>query len=561
MAGESALRPRGNKRAGLVGGAAATICALWAVPACAYVGESFISIPGSRGHWDGPDHKRWIRAESNEWAGRLRRMLSSSGDILTGDKLWFGGPNAPRPGNSGKLNVTFSKANPDLPLLMQMCATKASIPELTYAESSDRARPALELGERPAGLPAYWEYTLRNVSVADCPVVSGAEQQAIVLTFNDIQWLNYDTSKPMANKVVVSPELLWAVTPTDSSDPRKVHSFLITWIAPATTTTDDQCPVMNAKPSDTDVFRYLSPEEVAAVQARAGNKGLAAGALTELRGPHRMNVAVLPGILPDPGLHEPVTTVALGLDLDNDDGTDAPPRGIRKHGNFVSPDGRTGIDNQLLRVMGCIPGMRGRRGYANQTPNARRADGNVTTLIEVSGIDDAKNDSHVEVAIIFSMDKPIRDNAGRTFIPGYTFRPTDDPNFALYNIRVRGRIVDGVVTTDVIPRFRMNPGQGALMELFKARLRLTPKADGSMNVLLGGYEEWRGKALGSGYSEGLFGYDTVGVYYALRRNADGLQDPETHEFNGISVAYEIDTVPAFLTSAPPPTDFASAAPR
>ncbi|KPH69289.1 hypothetical protein [Novosphingobium sp. ST904] len=147
----------------------------------------------------------------------------------------------------------------------------------------------------------------------------------------------------------------------------------------------------------------------------------------------------------------------------------------------------------------------------------------------------------------------MRDTAGKVFIPNYTFRPTDDPNFTLFNMRVKGRIHDGVVMTDTIPKFDANLGQDPLLELFKARIRLEPQPDGTMKGILGGYRDWRriAEGNGSGYSEGLFGYQAPAVYYALQREADGLQNPVTGEYDGISVAYEIDTVPAFMTKESP----------
>lgn len=527
----------------------------WSATASAYIGDSFLSIPGQAGAYRGTDHKRWIRAEASEWSGRLRKINSGATDPLAGDKLFFGGPNAPRPGNSGKLILTLAKTNPDLRFLMDACSKKLPIAELSYAESSDRARPVLELGPRPAEFPAFWEYRLKGVQVADCPVLDGAEQQAIVLTFQDIEWLNYDANKSLANKVVVDPDDLPKVAPIEPSGGKITKSFLITWIAPATGTTSEQCPVLNTKPSDADVYRYLSVEEATQLRARTGEKGLTAGLQTELRGPHRLNVNLLPGVIPDPGMHEAQSPTALGIDLDGNDERGAPPKGVRKHRNYVSPDGRTGIDNQLFAVMGCIPGFRGTQGYRNQTSNARRADGNVVTLVEVSGIDNEQNDDHVEVAIIYAMDKPIRDNSGHKFIPGYTFRPATDPNFALYNIRVRGRIVNGVVETDRLPKFQANLGQDPLLELFNARMRFEPQPDGSMKGVIAGYRDWRSLAdsHASGYSEGLFGYQQPALYYALKRNADGLYNPVTGEFDGISTVYEVDTVPAFLT-APAPHD-------
>lgn len=520
--------------------------------AMAYIGESFLLLPEHEGQWEGEEHKGWIRAEASEWVGRLPVMVSGKTDILAGDKLYFGGPNAPKPGRGGgKIILSLRRGSPDALHLMEICQNKAVIPEMTYAESSDLARPLMELGPRPEEYPDWWRYRLKNLRITACPVLDGAANQAFEFRFKDIEWLDYDPERPMGNKLEVKPSDIPGVQPATPTRRKAVKSYLVTWFAPATTTEDEQCPEFNSKPSEEDVLRYLTPEEAAKVKKRFGEKGVSYGGDSERRGPNRISVANFPGIVPDPGLKEPVTSVALGLNLDGDDGSGPPPPGIRKHGNFTSPDGRTGIDNQLLRVNGCVTGLRGRKGYGNQTPNARRADGNITTLIEVSDIDDAQNDKRVWVSVIHSRDKPIKDNSGKTFIPGYAFRPSDDPNFSLYNARVRGQIVDGVVTSDVIPLLKINPGQGPEFSLHEARFRVEPQADGSAKILLGGYLEWKRRAISSGYSEGLFNYDGTAVYYAYKRHADGLQNPISGEFEGISAAYEIDTVEAFLTAAQP----------
>lgn len=519
--------------------------------ATAYVGDSFISITGEKGHARDAEHKGWIRIEAQEWAGRLLRANSGSSDPLAGDKLFFGGPNAPKPGASGgQLNLAMGKTNPDLPRMMRLCETGAVVPEMVYSESSDLARPVLEMGPRPAEFPGWWRYRLKQVQIVGCPVLEGAADQALILKFRDIEWLNYDPKRPMANRIQIRREDLPDVWPREPKDGKQVRSWLITWFAPATTTTNEQCPQLNSKPTEADVYRYLTPEEAAVVRARFADKGITYGLDSERRGPQRLSLAALPGIVPDPGLHEPVATVADGLDLDGNDGRGKLLRGVRSHGNYTAPDGRTGIDNQYFRVMGCVPGHRGRDGYSNQTPNARRADGNITTLIEVSGIDNDRNDSSVEVALIHSMDKPIRDNAGRVFIPGYSFRPTLDPNFAIYNVRLRGRIVNGVILTDPVESLLFNPGQGPAIDFRKARMRIVPQADGTAKGLLGGYLVWKNIRIHSGYSEGLFGYKIDALHNGFRRHADGLRNPATGEFDGLSVAYDIDGVPAFLTPLP-----------
>lgn len=532
---------------------AAAFSLFWSASACAfYVGDSFLNIPGSPGHWGGHEYKHWIRADANDWTGILRRISSAPGDPLAGDKLYFAGPGAPRPGGSGKLTLSLSKDSPDLALLMGACTNQTVIPEAAYAESADRSRPPMELGPRPAQFPAFWEYRLKMMQIIDCPQVPQARDQAFVLSFKDIEWLNYDPQGARTTKVVLTAKQIPDVRPAPSSRKTKTRAFVVTWIAPNSDSTEQQCPVMNAKPTEADVYRFLSPEEEAKEKAKNGEKGVTAGGQSELRGPHKLNAVLLPGIVPDPGFAGPKTTVADGVDLDHNDGTGRPPAGVCKHMNYIAPDGRTGIDNQYYAVSACIPGLRGKQGYRNQTTNARRADGNTTTLVEISNIHDEKNDGHVEVAIIYSRDKPIRDTSGK-YVPNYTFRPTDNPNFTLYNVRLRGRIRNGVITTEPVRDFELNLGQDPLLKLTNAQMRFEIQPDGSLKGVLAGYRDWHEivSTSASGYSEGLFGYQVPGLYNALRRNADGMKDPVTGECNGISVAYEIDAAPAFLTADAP----------
>jgi hypothetical protein len=476
--------------------------------------------------------------------------MSGPGDFLAGDKLWFGGPAGTKPGNNGKIVVSLSKHNPDLPRLMALCASQAEVPEMSYSENAVRARPVLENGPRPANLPVFWEYRFKRVTVASCPVLEGAEQQALVIAYKNVEWLNSDPKAPMGNRIIIPEEAIFRVLPAEPMPGKTIKSYVITWIAPATDAGDAACPKVNSKPSEADIYRYMAPEDAAKLRERTAGKGITYGSDSENRGPGRLSVSNFPGIVPDPVQIEPQTGTAEGLDLDGNDGRGAPPRGIRRHANFVSPDGRTGIDNQLMRVWGCVTGMRGRRGYNNQTGNARRADGNIVTIIEVSGIDNERNDNEVYVALIHSQDKAVRDTSGHEFIPGYTFRPIYDPNYAFYNVRVRGRIKDGVITTDVMPVWTFNPGQGPAGPLFEARMRFAPQSDRSVKGLIGGYQDYRNRGFG-GYGEGLFNFQTPAVWYSMRRNADGLFDPASGEYNGLSMAYEIDTVSAFLTPLPP----------
>ena len=108
-------------------------------------------------------------------------------------------------GRSGETGYFSDKSNPDVAQMMEKCTQKTAMPQVLYAESSELARPPMELGPRPPQLPAYWQYKLQDVQIVDCPVVAEASAQGFVLSFQDIVWLNYDPKGPITMKIVLRP--------------------------------------------------------------------------------------------------------------------------------------------------------------------------------------------------------------------------------------------------------------------------------------------------------------------------------------------------------------------
>jgi hypothetical protein len=275
-----------------------------------------------------------------------------------------------------------------------------------------------------------------------------------------------------------------------------------------------------------------------------------------LRGPHKLNATMAPGIVRDPGHAEPQTTLARGLDLDGDDGSGAPPPGICRHKNYAAADGRTGIDNQLYATQGCIQSYQGHKGFYMQFSNNQMHDGSLSMLIQISGIDDARNDNNVEVKLIYSLDPMVKNAAGSQVLPDYTFRITNDPRYTHYFRRLRGRIVNGVLTTERVGELRMNLGQygtPANLKMWNAGLRLELLPDGTIKGVLGGYQDWHAiiSRVSSSAAEQVHNFQVPGMYNALKRNADGLKDPQTGECNGISSAYDIEGIPAYVEPAAP----------
>lgn len=543
----AALRSRNHVRACIKGivASATVLCGLGSTNAMAYyIGPSYLQVPGVDGGAKPPKYAGWIRAEANYWTKRpaLREIRGIAGDTAS---LLFTGPRAPAQGPS-VLSVAVDKKSPGLAAMMDKCHAGEVIPSIRVAESSDMVRHPQERGPRPADVPDYYEYDLKNVRLT-CPVVAAAPEQAFALQFEQIQWLNY---KPQAKPRPIKAEPAKLV-PAPKSGAAKV--FLVTWISAVADSSDDQCPKVNTKPSQADYYALMSKERADEQRAKLKDKGGANTAYLPYRGPDEMNVTMLPGIVADPGFVEPAVDAVRGFNLDGDDGSGAPPRGVRKHKNYVSPDGQRGVDNQLFAVQGCIEGWR-RKGFLPMIGNELRRAGGLSILVEISGIDDERNDNDVTVTLMYSTDPMKRDGTSKIVLPDYTFRVTEDTAYSQDFARFRGKIVGGVLTTETLKKIYVHEGPaGITWSLAKARMQIKFNPDGGITALLGGYRDWREYLAGAFFRssdyENTIGFQAPAMYDAVRRAADGLQDPVTGEFTGLSAAYDIEGIPAFIPPA------------
>jgi hypothetical protein len=520
--------------------------------ASAYVGASFVQIPGVDGGWKGEHYKSWFKVDGNYWPAPLG-VLGGGNRAIRGMQRGsiYSGPGGPRQG-AGTLVLAIDKDNPVLSQFMERCANKTSMAELRYAESSERSRTTFEIGARPATVPEYYEYKLKDVVFVDCPAVSDAPQQAIVVSYKDIERLNY-----AAKEDFVEARLEPVPVEPAPSGP-KTRSFVLTWFALAHDVSNDQCPVMNTKPTEADYYALVSKEAADQERAQLASKGgvnYESGQMG-LRGPGKLNVTMAPGIVRDPGNAEPQTKIARGLNLDGDDGNGAPLAGICKHKNYVAADGRTGIDNQLYTAQGCIQSYQGHKGFYMQFSNNQMRDGSLSMLVQITGIDSMKNDDSVEVRLIYSLDPMVKNAAGSQALPDYTYRLTSEPKYTHYFTRLHGRIVNGVLTTDTVKELHMNLGQygtPANLKMFNAGIRLEFAADGTMKGVVGGYQDWRTivSRVSSSAAEQVHNFQVPGMYNALKRDADGLKDPQSGQCNGISSAYDMEGIPAYIEPASP----------
>jgi hypothetical protein len=507
-----------------------------------YIGPSYLKVPGVEDAAPRTAYKGWVKAEARYW-GEHPELPEIRGVAATKNDLLFTGPVAPAAGPD-VLAFAVDKHSPALGPLLEKCRSGAEIPEVRFAESSEIGRHPQEYGPRPSDVPAYFEYVLKSVRLS-CPEVAGAPEQAFRASFQAIEWVNYRPQRT-PREITAQPARLVHATPSG-----RTLVFAVTWFAAAVDARADQCPQMNTKPSQDDFYALMSRDEAAKARAAFAKSGGVDGKHMANRGPDGMNVALMPGIVADPGHVEPVSDVAPGFDLDGDDGAGAPPPGVRKHKNFVSPDGRKGIDNQLFTVEGCVEGFR-RKGFLPMIFNEGRAAGRPTALVEISGVDDARNDPDVVVTVFYSGDD-LRRSPAKTYLPDYTFRVSDSPEFTQSFARFRGRIVDGVLTTDSIGMIHIHESVGIESTIYQPRMRIELLPDGKIKGLIGGYLDWRKRLVWEIYRAGDYentiDFQSPAIYNAMKRAADGLQDKTTGEFNGISAAFEIEGVRAFVPPA------------
>ena len=251
----------------------------------------------------------------------------------------------------------------------------------------------------------------------------------------------------------------------------------------------------------------------------------------------------IPTSVPDPHLKLVEGPMGYGFNLD----------GKVKKADFTDPEtGEKGVDNQLYRVIGCINELK--THTLTDRPPLQLNYWNVlyeqmpAWLVEISGIDDPKNNPDVTVTITRAFESPTKDSGGNVETD-LTF--TSDPNPRWHNV-VHGTMKDGLITTD---QFDMNMlGDPFWIQEFhfkNAKMRLRITADGNLRGFVGGYHPWFPFYWQYG-SEG-WGVDATnnvdlpGFYYALKNAADADPDPRTGENRMISSAWLLEAVPAFVT--------------
>ncbi|MCC8935897.1 hypothetical protein H8A99_05170 [Bradyrhizobium sp. Arg68] len=256
----------------------------------------------------------------------------------------------------------------------------------------------------------------------------------------------------------------------------------------------------------------------------------------------------------DPGQPEVISRIAEGFNLDGRIGPD----------DFVGTDGESGIDNALYRAWGCATPWRG-EGILKSRANDSMRNGLYTMVIRISGNQDPMNDSDATLEIGYSPDKIVRDARGGVAVD-YSYRILKSAQYTSLKATIR----NGVVETEQVehlhtPRTAWYYDQTGDTNFTKGKIRLKlASGDLSAAGLIGGYRNWRDLytevTFGGSNSAGaaILGHankmDQAGMYFALRRNADGMYNAKTGQYDGISAAYRIEMSSAFVVDPDDPMD-------
>jgi len=190
--------------------------------------------------------------------------------------------------------------------------------------------------------------------------------------------------------------------------------------------------------------------------------------------------------------------------------------------------------------------------------NDKMQGGLYTMVIRVSGNKDPMNDDNATLEIGYSPDK-ITKNARGDVAADFSYRIVKSEQYT----KLKARVHNGVVETEQVenlhaPRIAWFYDHAGDADFRKGKVRLEIGPDGNAKGLIGGYRDWRKL-----YTENTFAQDGgqqgirehedhVALYYALKRNADGMADPKTGEKMGISSTYRISAMPAYVVDPEKP---------
>lgn len=221
--------------------------------------------------------------------------------------------------------------------------------------------------------------------------------------------------------------------------------------------------------------------------------------------------------------------------------------------DFLSPDGDKGVDNQLYRVIGCISHYRTMGTIEHFENLFMRSYDDARIVLELSQVDDLKNDPSVNVTVYRGSDGLLQDATGEGFVPGGTQR-IDMRWGKEYMSQLKGKIVDGVLSTEPADKVMLPWGVTFgtsgyhVFRGFQLKLKLDAEA---AEGLMAGYVDVKAfnHHLNTSWSTHHHSYgqlSSLSEYKAMMRLADGYPDAKTGKNTAISSAVRVKFTQVYI---------------
>lgn len=312
---------------------------------------------------------------------------------------------------------------------------------------------------------------------------------------------------------------------------------------------NDECPEGLAISNDELWWRSLPKDERAQLTNNGQRPKLDRYPTAMRRGPDGENVCLNPTVVTDPPMRVVEGKYSYGRNLDGNTDGRAMPKTCA-HDNFIHLDGTPGIDNQMYRLVGCVLGWR-KGGLTEMISHERRRQNGLgMILIEITGVEDARNDDDVTVAFYRSVDQYVQGGNGRP-LPHSSYNIDMAGDRPRYGDTLKGRITDGELTTDrgdvSLPFYANYTFMHPVIKDMDLRLEIG--ADGaSAQGLITGYYDMEAFLH---YIGGMQGHtssaaDCPAMVKAAYELADGYPDSDTGQCTHLSSAFEISAIAAFI---------------
>ena len=331
------------------------------------------------------------------------------------------------------------------------------------------------------------------------------------------------------------------------------YGYVVTMISPAIYKGDNalDCP---EGPADTLSETYLasrSPAERIRLMKPENAEEFTRGWKGYVNDEQGRHICVDPEAFDqEPPQRQGHSKIAIGLNLDGRDGSGPLAPNTCAHEDYTGPNGETGIDNEYFRAVACNHFYRGPPGgIGDQLKGYRKiwSMGPSTTVIMLSGVDDFRNDDHVEFFLASSPDASPVDSR-MNVIDGGSLAITSNPRWRNAGV---GQIRDGILTTDPMDFdiYIHWSFVGGEMSLRRARFQLEVLPTGELKGIVGAYRPIANAAARHRGGRGVAtaaNINCAAIYNTYKLLADGDPDPKTGQCTTISIAMDVAASSTYL---------------